>query len=57
MRALVADAPKVSGMIVGGFRGAKTDIDHDPGGAKFCVALPGHLRVGILDRRHHARNA
>ena len=57
MRALVADAAEVSGMIVGGFGGAQTDIDRDPGRAKFCVALPGHLRVGVLDRRHHARNA
>ena len=34
----------------------KTDIDRDPGGAKFGMALPGDIRIGILDRRHHARD-
>ena len=57
MGALVADAAEMPGVIVGGFRGAEADIDRDPGGAKFGVALPGHFRIGVLDRRHHARNA
>ena len=33
------------------------DIDGDPGGAQPRMALPRHFRIGILDRRHHARNA
>jgi hypothetical protein len=36
---------------------AQPDIDRDAGGAQPRVALPGHFRIGILDRRHHARNA
>jgi len=36
---------------------ASPDIDRDAGRAQPGVALPGHLRVGILDRRHHAGNA
>ena len=28
-----------------------------PAARKPGVALPGHLRIGILDRRHHARDA
>ena len=55
--ALVADAAEMPGVIVGGFRGAEADIDRDPGRAKFGMPLPGHFRIGILDRRHHARNA
>ena len=35
----------------------RPDLDRDAGGAQFGVALPGHLRIGILDRRHDARNA
>ena len=54
---LVADAAEMPGVIVRGFRGAETDIDGDAGGAQLGVALPGHFRIGILDRRHHARNA
>ena len=50
MRALVADAAKMSGMVACGFGGAQTEIDRDPGGAKFCVPLPGHIGIGILDR-------
>ena len=57
MRALVADAPEMSGMIARGFRSAEPDIDRDAGGAQPGVALPGHFRIGILDRRHHARDA
>ena len=57
MGALVADAAEMPGVIVGGFRGAEPDIDRDAGGAKLGVPLPGHFRIGVLDRRHHARNA
>ena len=57
MRALVADAPEMPGMIARGLRGAQPDIDRDAGGAQPGMALPGHFRIGILDRRHHARNA
>src|SRR6266446_9162279 len=53
----VADAPEVSGMIARGLSRAEPDIDRDAGGAKFCMALPGDFRIGILDRRHHARDA
>jgi hypothetical protein len=57
MRALVADAAKVASMVAGGFLGARADVDRDPGSAQFGVALPGHFGIGVLDRRHHARNA
>ena len=57
MRALVADAPEMSGVVARRFARAEPDIDRDAGGAQPGMALPGHLRVGILDRRHHARNA
>ena len=57
MRTLVADAAEMPGVIVRGFRGTKADIDRDPGGAQLGMALPGHFRIGIFDRRHHARNA
>src|SRR5258705_1378479 len=56
MRALVADAAKVSGMVARGLFRAKPDIDRDAGGAKSCVALASDFRIGILDRRDHARN-
>ena len=57
MGTLVADAPEVSGMVARGLHCAEPDIDRDAGGAEFGVALPGYLRIGILDRRHNARNA
>src|ERR1700731_2972141 len=57
MRTLVAVTAEMTGMVGGGSGGKKADIDNDPGGAKPRVALPGHFRIGILDRRHHARNA
>ncbi len=57
MGALVADAAEMPGVIVGGFRGAQANIDRDPGRAKFGMPLPGHFRIGVFDRRHHARNA
>ena len=44
-------------VIVGSFRGTQADIDRNPGGAKFGMPLPGHFRVGVFDRRHHARDA
>ena len=53
----VADAPEVSDMIVRRFARAKPDIDCDAGGAQPGMALPCDFRIGILDRRHHARNA
>src|SRR5690242_6988809 len=57
MRALVADAAKVAGMIMGGFARAKPGVDGDAGGAQFGVALPGYQGIGILDRRDDPRNA
>ena len=57
MRALVANATEMPGMIVRGFRGIEADIDDDARRAEFGVALPGHFRIGILDRRHHAGDA
>ncbi len=56
MRTLVADAPEMPGMIARGFHSPRPDIDRDAGGAQFGMALPGHFRIGILDRRHHPRN-
>ncbi len=53
----IADAPEMPGMIVRRLCRTKPDIDRNPGGAKPRMALPGNFRVGILDRRHHARNA
>src|SRR5258707_1444796 len=57
MGTLVADAPEMSGMIMRGLRGAKPDVDCNAGGAKFCMALPAHLGIWILDRRYHPGNA
>ncbi len=57
MGALVANAPEMSGVIMRGLRRSEPDIDRDAGGAKFCVALASHFGIGILDRRHHPRNA
>src|ERR1700694_4159049 len=57
MWALVAGAPGVSGVIARGLGRAEPDIDRDAGGPKFRVALPGDFRIGILDRRDHARDA
>src|SRR5260370_42223001 len=56
MRALGADAPEMSGVIMRGLRRAEPDIDLDAGGAEFCVALACDFRIGILDRRHYARD-
>ena len=39
------------------FVGTQPDIDRDAFAAQLLVALAGHFRVGILQRRHHARNA
>ena len=57
MRALVADAAEMPGMVVRGLLRAQADIDGDAGGAKFCVPLARDFGIGILDRRDHARNA
>ncbi len=57
MRTLVANAPEMPGMIARGFRSAQPDIHRDAGGAQPCMALASHFRIGILDRRHHTRNA
>src|SRR6266849_1259933 len=56
MGTLVADAPEVPGVIARSLRRAEPDIDGDAGGPKFCMALAGDFRIGILDRRHHARD-
>src|SRR5258705_1205646 len=52
----VADAPEVSGMIARGLSRAEPDVDGDAGGAKFGMALACDFRIGILDRRNHARD-
>ena len=57
MRAVIPDAAKMPGVVARSFRGIQTDIDGNPGRAKSGVALPRHLGIGVLDRRHHARNA
>ena len=57
MRAPVADTAEVPGVIARGFVSAKADVDRYPGRAQFGVPLPGDLRIGVFDRRHHARNA
>ena len=57
MRALVADPPEMAGVIVSSFRATQAHIDHDSGRAQLGMALPRHLRIRILDRRRHARDA
>ena len=57
MRTLVADAPEMPGVIARSLRRTETDIDRNPRGAQPGVPLPGHFRVGILDRRYHAFDA
>src|SRR6516162_812465 len=56
MRAAIADAAKMAGVIVGCFRREKTGVDCDPHGAQSGVALTRNFRVGIPDRSHHPRN-
>ena len=57
MRPAVAHAADMPGMVARGLVGAEPDIDRDAGGAQPAMALPRHLRIGVLDRRHHARDA
>ena len=57
MRALVADAAEMPGMVVRGFAGAKADINGNSRCTQFRVPLARHFQIGILDRRHHAGNA
>src|SRR4051794_35159960 len=54
MRALVPDTPEMPGMIMRRFRRPEPDINRDAGGAEPRMALPGHFRIGVFDRRHHA---
>ena len=46
----------MAGVIACGFCRAEAGIDGNAGGAKFGEALPGHLRIGVLDRGHDAGN-
>ena len=57
MGALVANATEMPGVIARGLRSRQPDIDGNPRRAKLGVPLPGYFRVGVFDRRHHARNA
>ena len=57
MRTFFPDPAKMPGVIARGFHSPEPHLDRDAGSAQFCVALPGHQRIGILDRRHHARDA
>src|ERR1700688_5337328 len=57
MGTLVADAPEMPGVMVCRLRSPEPDIDRNPRGAQSCVPLPGYLRIGILDRGHHAGDA
>ena len=57
MRAAVAHAPDMAGMIVARLVGADADIDRDAGGAQPRMARARHFGIGIFDRRHDARNA
>ena len=56
MRAIIAHFTEMAGVIARGLSRADADIDLDAGGAQLGVALPGHRRIGVLDRRHHARH-
>src|SRR5579872_905653 len=56
MWTVVADAPEMSGVIARGLERAEPDIDPDSRRAKFCMPLACYFGIGILDRRHHARN-
>ena len=53
----VAHAPDVSGMVVARFLGAGVNIDDNASRTKPRVALAGHFRIGIFDRRDDARQA
>ena len=57
MWAFVPDAPEMSSMVVGRLDGTRPDIDRYTGGPEPGMAPPGYLRIGILDRRHHAGDA
>ena len=57
MRPRLLHARDVAGMNAARFVGAKTDIDRDAFGAQPLVALAGDFRIGIFQRRHHARDA
>src|SRR5947209_27427 len=54
MRALIMDSPEMPGVIACSVHRAQADIDRDAGGTQALVALAGHFRIRILDRRDHA---
>ena len=57
MRALIADAAEMAGVIEGGLCRAKTNIHRDTGSAQPRMALASDLGIGILNRRHHPLDA
>ena len=44
----------VSGVVARGLRRAQPDIDRDAGCAQLRMSLATDVRIGVLDRRHHA---
>ena len=57
MRPPIRDAHDVAGMHAARLVGAQADIDRDALVAQPLMALAGDFRIGILQRRHHARDA
>ena len=52
----VAHPAEMAGMGAPRLRFAQADLDREAVGAQPRMALPRHLRIGILDRRDHPRN-
>ena len=57
LRAALAHAPDMSRMRPPRLIGADADRDRDAGRGQPAMALAGDLRIGILQRRHHPRDA
>ncbi len=57
LRPGLAHPPRMAGVVAHGVFRAEPGFDHDPAFAKPGVALPRHLRIDILQRRHHAGDA
>src|SRR5262249_36801582 len=57
MRTAIVDAPEMAGVIARSLAGTSPDIDCDTCSAEPGIPRPRHLRIGILDCRHHAMDA
>ena len=54
LRAAFAHPPRMAGVAARGLVRAEPGFDRDPAFAELGVTLPRHLRIDVLQRRHHA---